>query len=395
MPDTLSGMDGIRPEKTPDPISVEAQSRFFRLKFRCEPRGGGGGRGSVSTFSRESRKRMLETLARLDLARAGFVCFVSLTYPDQDGPAAPDMTEAHRRAWLKRIKRRFPEASAIWRREWEPRKSGAFESAVFPHYHALFFGLPFVHHAEINRLWAEVLGFEGYLRTEIKGIRSAKQAFYYVSKYMAKVERPVDGAADAARELDGADGGARGAQDAPADADAPATMEDRASAGAARPADPDGASAPGRRGRDGAPRGSAGGRAGDPTRRPSAGTAAGGAGAEPPEPLPLPCSLVYVAYLAGEGGESRRTIGRSWGVFNRRKLPLGERVCFALPAGRWLRQARQEAAEVWPGVKNGMGGGFSLFVEDAEGWAERMAILCEKEIRVRYNPESGEWEPCE
>jgi len=130
---------------------------------------------------------MLETLARLDFQRAGFVCFVTLTYPDRDGPPSAETSERDRCTFLKRIRRRYPIASALWRREWEPRESGEFIGVGYPHYHLLCFGLPFVPYEVVNEWWRETLDYDGYVRTEIKAIQQWRKAVYYVAKYMAKV----------------------------------------------------------------------------------------------------------------------------------------------------------------------------------------------------------------
>lgn len=151
-------------------------------------RRGGGRRGIVAGFTRASRKRMLECIARLEWKLARFVCFVTLTYPDRNGPPTAVETDRDRQVFCKRLKRLFPRASAIWRREWKPRESGKFVGVPYPHYHFLFFRLPFFHYDRLNALWGEVLGYDGYIRTEIEKVESWYQALGYVAKYMAKVE---------------------------------------------------------------------------------------------------------------------------------------------------------------------------------------------------------------
>ena len=170
-------------------VTVVAQGHLLRVRTglgSATSNTGGGYRGNIVEFSRQSRKRMLETLARIELGDAGFICFVTLTYPDEVMPVGAADSERDRQTILKRFVRQYPEASAIWRREWEARKSGEFQGEVFPHFHLLFFNLPFVHYENLNGMWGEVIGHDGYLRTEINGIASWKQALYYVAKYMAK-----------------------------------------------------------------------------------------------------------------------------------------------------------------------------------------------------------------
>jgi len=286
----------------PRHVQAEAQGHLFRLKVPLAGSKGGGQRGSVCTFSARSRKRMLETLARIDLARAGFVCFVTLTYPDRSGAPSAGETERDRCTFLKRMRRGFPDASAVWRREWEPRDTGVFVGVRFPHYHLLYFALPFVHHADLNATWAGVLGWTEYLRTEIRGIESWRQALGYVAKYMAKA-------------------GARPAPGSPV------------GVGAGGPAEPDGGRA--------APAG----------------------------------SLVYGTYLTGIDGFS--LTGRAWGVFNRKRIPWGERWHVSLARGGWLQDAKVLAREQWDGIDERSPAGFTLFVDDPHSWLDAMWTLAE------------------
>jgi len=74
----------------PRKVTLEAQGHLFRLKVPLSaPLGGGGARGDIREFSASSRKRMLETMARIDAERAGFIAFVTLTYPDREGELPP------------------------------------------------------------------------------------------------------------------------------------------------------------------------------------------------------------------------------------------------------------------------------------------------------------------
>lgn len=172
---------------------VERQGRVVKQR-RCGGTGrryGGGMRGEVKGFSRASRKRLMEKLHRLDALRASRAerpKFVTLTY----ARAWPDARAAkvHLANFLKRLRRRWPKASAVWRLEFQWR--GA------PHFHLLVFGLPFVNQAELRRWWEEVIGFEPYVtddgravehvRLEVQAMKGWRQLLYYVAKYVAKVD---------------------------------------------------------------------------------------------------------------------------------------------------------------------------------------------------------------
>jgi len=311
------------PKNKQQNVVVEAQGHFLKLSIKQpgvvnRPRL----RGFVSDFSRASRKRMLEKIARIDERKAGFICFVTLTYPDRDGPPSAKETERDREVFLKRIKRAHPNASGVWRREWEFRLTGEFAGVFFPHYHLIVFGLPFIHHTIVNEIWSEVIGYEGYLRTEIKGLENWRHAFFYVCKYMAKV--PTWNVLPP---------GPAGAGKAPEE-------------GSPAPAGPGGAAA---------------------------------------------CSLVYVSNLTEDKKQVPRSIGRSWGVFNRSKVPFAERRELLLKSGPWLEEAKKMARQVWSGVNDDPQCGFTLFLDDAPAWLHDIGALGE-DNPLQFD-ENGEYDP--
>jgi len=300
---------------------VLAQGRLLRVRVvhRLRPQRGRrfAARGAITQFSRASRKRMLELLSRLDPSRAGFPCFVTLTYPDREGPPTHDETERDRQCFFKRMKRRFPLCSGLWRREFQPRKSGAQCGEIYPHYHLLVFNLPFLPHAMLNEVWRSVIGHDGYVRTEIEAVHSWQGAFFYAAKYMAKTDPTTDAVVDGER----------------ADAESGAL----------------------------APR-----------------TARGPAPAEG-----APGSLVCASYLTvKDKGKTVKEIGdspllgRAWGTFNRKCLPYADRHVEHLALGRWLRDAKDLAREVWPRIDELQPQtGFTLFVDDAKAWAQAIRSL--------------------
>lgn len=157
---------------------LEAQGNLIALARHQELGSivGGGLRGNVTTFSRNSRLRMLRKMARLN-AKNGV--FLTLTYPLRHPDART--AKGHLRALLERFRRRYPQASAIWRLELQKR--GA------PHFHLIFFNLPFVPFREVRRWWAEITVDyvdEWMPRVKIEWIRSPNGVMYYAGKYCAK-----------------------------------------------------------------------------------------------------------------------------------------------------------------------------------------------------------------
>jgi len=177
----------------PSPVlSFEAQGHYAALGyhelFQKTPTGKSAKRGCVTTFSRKSRKRLLELTARMDLkalVRRSPVIFITLTYADTFPDA--ETAKRHMRAFLERIRRIAPQASAIWRLEFQER--GA------PHFHFVFFNLPYIDYREVKIMWGEILEYKYWDHsqetpqqpfTRIEAIRNARQVMRYVSKYVAK-----------------------------------------------------------------------------------------------------------------------------------------------------------------------------------------------------------------
>lgn len=111
--------------------------------------------------------------------RATKATFLTLTYPSR----FPSSSEAKSalRALFERIRRRWPQASGIWRLEYQQR--GA------PHFHVIFFGLPFIPHKTIRSWWAEIISDyvdETLPFVRIEFVRSRRGIMHYVSKYVAK-----------------------------------------------------------------------------------------------------------------------------------------------------------------------------------------------------------------
>lgn len=141
----------------------------------------GGPRGTIYGFSKASRKRMFELVARIDLDRFPSV-FITLTYPAE----FPTLRQSkpHLRAFLERLRRRDPESSGIWRLEVQQR--GA------PHYHLLLWNVEFWPKDEVQDAWGEIIAYERPF-TRIELIQEPRKVVKYVAKYMAKRGKEGDG----------------------------------------------------------------------------------------------------------------------------------------------------------------------------------------------------------
>jgi len=142
-------------------------------------------RGKIEGFSDASRNRLLEKFARFK--RPAHTTFVTLTYP-ADFPS-PDEAKDNLRAFLERIRRRedCANTSGVWRIELQER--GA------PHFHILFFDLPFIRKEKIQEMWSEIIGYDEPF-TRIEAVRTWNGIMNYCSKYIAKKQAPVPGGND-------------------------------------------------------------------------------------------------------------------------------------------------------------------------------------------------------
>jgi hypothetical protein len=139
-------------------------------------------RGRVAGYSRRSRRRLMDLTASIHRERAGRPLFVTLTYPRQWDPD-PEVWKQDLESFGKRLLRRYPRASFIWRLEFQRR--GA------PHFHLLMFGADWVPARWLGRSWAEIVGKgtadPDHLRAgvEVKRVRSWRGVASYASKGMA------------------------------------------------------------------------------------------------------------------------------------------------------------------------------------------------------------------
>jgi hypothetical protein len=174
-------------------ISLEAQGHIFKVRVpSLRGRVGGGPRGRVCGFSYASRKRLLEKLARLDLCLArgcrSAATFLTLTYPGDEGDLPnPAQCKEHLRAFLERLRRRYPESSGVWRLQFD---SGGRRD-YHPHFHVILFNLPYVPKGEIQRWWGEVIGADRPF-TRIESIRSWRGVMSYAASYVASASSGLD-----------------------------------------------------------------------------------------------------------------------------------------------------------------------------------------------------------
>jgi len=176
--ETSSAHIGLFPPDHREILTATFQGRLIKCKLtrRTDQPTHKHLRGKISDFSAQSRGRLFDLFARLNLRQP--VTFITLTYLSEDNTC--ETAKAHLRAFIKRLYRRFPghRMSYVWRMEFQTR--GAI------HFHVLGFGLPFIPKEWVQAAWGEIIcEIRPFTRVEL--IYSKKKITNYVSKYIAKV----------------------------------------------------------------------------------------------------------------------------------------------------------------------------------------------------------------
>jgi len=167
-------------------------------------------RGTVQGFSAKSRARLLRETAKMrEFFTANKPTFITLTYPGKDV-----ITHTNKKwgrdidVFRKRLYRWFEEKglqspSALWRKEFKPRKTGELEGTILPHLHiVLFAGVPyqklvalgFVQFVKVA--WWETVGSNDadHLKAgaRVEELIDKSRTRLYVSKYICKVEEDLN-----------------------------------------------------------------------------------------------------------------------------------------------------------------------------------------------------------
>lgn len=168
-------------------VRIAFDGRLFALSnpnpdARVIPR---GERAEITEFSRQSRKRLMQLFASVaETAVRDSAVFIGLTY-HRDWPDTPAGCRAQLRAFLKSLRRKYPETAVIWRLEFQRR--GA------PHYHLLVVGTSFVDSELVTTWWGDIAHgeseYHGRMATNTQQIKTWYHACAYVSKEIAKVSQ--------------------------------------------------------------------------------------------------------------------------------------------------------------------------------------------------------------
>ncbi len=157
---------------------------------------GGGRKREVRGFSSKARREMMNFLNSINIERANTPpLLITLTYPDHFPTNQTIWTEHLNRRFRRRLGRRFPGAAAIWRKEFQQRKTGENAGKWAPHFHVLLFveAEPSQLYEWLSRAWYESCGriCDDHLvsGTQVHTVRSWDGVKRYAAKRLDKVEQ--------------------------------------------------------------------------------------------------------------------------------------------------------------------------------------------------------------
>lgn len=147
-----------------------------------------GKRKPVTTFTKSARLRMLRTVASVEWDSFKKGVFITLTYPPGYEGRPLQKRNQDRYVFLRSMEKHLGrKVGALWRIEWEKRKSGRTAGQLCSHVHIIVFNCRFIDKEIVRDGWRRALNADGPLITWIDGISSGRKAARYVTKYCSKV----------------------------------------------------------------------------------------------------------------------------------------------------------------------------------------------------------------
>lgn len=184
--DRACPMSHISPQENKREIKtfVRTAGKVVELATAGGSQVGGGLRGKIEAWSRQSRSRLVKTAEAIEWEALGDLLFVTLTY--RECPGSGSEVKRHLDNFRKRMVRKFGALQGMWKLE--------FQRRGVPHYHLLLVKPPGHELPGLRqwfaRAWYEVVGTgdEAHLRagTEVDYWRSRHSPGGYFAKYGSK-----------------------------------------------------------------------------------------------------------------------------------------------------------------------------------------------------------------
>jgi len=146
-----------------------------------------GKRKPIAGFTPAARLRMLRMIAAVEWERVKKAVFITLTYPDAYIDRSMEQRTRDKYLFFRHMENYLgKEVGAVWRLEWERRKSGARIGTNACHVHVIVFGVSFIEKDIVRSWWRSVLSAEGPLMTWIDQVKGGRKVAMYVAKYCGK-----------------------------------------------------------------------------------------------------------------------------------------------------------------------------------------------------------------
>lgn len=146
-------------------------------------------RGEVLTFSKPARFRMFQAISRIRWEDVNPAVLITLTFPPREWDFSPRQLTYYKSTFVRYIEKHLcREQPALWRTEWKPHETGIHRGREYPHFHLICPHVQYIHHSTVNDLWKRTIGFDGYVRTEIKRAGTPEKCVKYCAKYCGKAD---------------------------------------------------------------------------------------------------------------------------------------------------------------------------------------------------------------
>lgn len=131
---------------------------------------------------------MLRFLNIIDYKKISHSLFLTLTWPDECLSMDYSDRTMQRNVFMRHLEKEVGrQVPAIWRIEWEERKSGMYTGDLAPHLHLMVFNVRYISWQRVRELWRQsIRRGSGVLKTWVKGIYNEDGACRYLSKYVSK-----------------------------------------------------------------------------------------------------------------------------------------------------------------------------------------------------------------
>ncbi len=140
-------------------------------------------------FSKEARLRLLKVINQVNWSLVKPSLFITLTYPDEYKDRTYETRTKDRYLFHRYVEKRLGKRiAALWRTEWQIRKSGELTGQPMPHVHMVLFSCPHIPWADVRTWWRVILGRIGPLATDVRRATDGEHAAKYIAKYVSKLD---------------------------------------------------------------------------------------------------------------------------------------------------------------------------------------------------------------